>query len=79
VRALVDQQAALRLENARLRESLDESEQAALAERAAMRGLEQRLLAESERRQDAVKRIEDLVRLLERLDPRGAGAAAKRR
>lgn len=78
VRALIDQQASLRLENARLRECLDESEHAVEAGRAALQGLEERLLGESERRQDAVKRIEDLVRLLEKLDPRLGGAAVKR-
>ncbi len=78
VRALIDQQASLQLENARLRESLDESEHAVEAGRAALEGLEERLLGESERRQDAIKRIEDLVRLLEKLDPRLGGAAAKR-
>ena len=41
-----------------------------------MHGFEERLLAETQRRQDAVKRIDDLVGLIEQLDPTLAAATA---
>ena len=58
VRGLVEERAALSRENVSMREELE-----------AMRGLQERLLAESLLRQDALKRIDDLVGLIDQLDP----------
>jgi regulator of replication initiation timing len=58
VRALVEERVRLRSENESIREELE-----------AVRGLQERLLAESQLRQDALKRIDDLVGLIEQLDP----------
>jgi regulator of replication initiation timing len=62
VRELVEQRAALGAENDLLRGDLD---QASIT----TRDLEERLLAETQRRQDAVKRIDDLVGLIQQLEP----------
>jgi len=58
VRGLVEERATLSRENVLMREELE-----------AMRGLQERLLAESLLRQDALKRIDDLVGLIDQLDP----------
>ncbi len=65
VRRLVEYTEKLRVENDGLRGELE-----------AMRGLQERLLAESQLRQDALKRIDDLVGLIEQLDPTLAAPAA---
>ena len=76
VRELISVQKALRAENVRLRTStdearrqLEESRREQQARVAAVRGLEERLLFERQRRMDALKRIDDLVGLIEQLDP----------
>ena len=58
VRALIEERAMLRIQNDSICGELE-----------AMRGLQERLLAESQLRQDALKRIDDLVDLIEQLDP----------
>jgi DNA repair exonuclease SbcCD ATPase subunit len=62
VQALIDRQNALGVENGELRSELEAHEKT-------LNGLEERLLAETQRRQDAVKRIDELVGLIEQLDP----------
>ncbi len=69
IRALIEQQNALRDENDELRGEVE-------ARDVTMHGFEERLLAETQRRQDAVKRIDDLVGLIEQLDPTLAAATA---
>ena len=68
VLALIEQQEALRDESDELRSELT-------ARDTTVHGLEERLLAETQCRQDAVKRIDALVGLIEQIDP-GLGAAA---
>ena len=78
VRALIEQQEALRDETDELRGELSSRD-------ATVHALEERLLAESQRRQDAVKRIDDLVGLIQQIDPgltpaaRPSGAAGNER
>ncbi len=58
VRGLIDEREKLRSENESMRSELEGS-----------RDLQEKLLAESQLRQDALKRIDDLVGLIEQLDP----------
>ena len=67
VRSLVERYQRLRSENAALRQALEESEQRA-------RALEDERLGVNQRRQDAVKRIGDLVSRIDALDARLASA-----
>jgi chromosome segregation ATPase len=69
VRELIALQRTLRAENGRLRASLEESRREQQARLASMRGLEKRLDAERQRRHDALKRVDDLIGLIEQLDP----------
>ena len=69
VRGLAALKDSLQAKNAGLEESHDESR--AQIEETGMtnRELQERLLAETHRRQDALKRIDDLVGLIDQLDP----------
>jgi regulator of replication initiation timing len=58
VRCLIEERAVLLIENESMRGELE-----------AMRALQEKLLAESQLRHDALKRIDDLVGLIEQLDP----------
>ena len=58
VRRLIDEREKLRAENESMRGELERS-----------RDLQEKLLAEAQLRQDALKRIDDLVGLIEQLDP----------
>ena len=69
VRELIAVQRALRVENGRLRASLEESRREQQARAGAVRGLEERLSAERQCRHDALKRIDELISALEQLDP----------
>jgi hypothetical protein len=69
VRVLIEQRAVLNAENDLLRGDLDQAS-------VATRDLEEQLLFETQRRQDAVKRIDDLVGLIQQLEPSLAPAKA---
>ncbi len=72
VRALAAEHALLRGENVELREKLD---------RAAVRirRQDERILAENQRRQDVLKRLDELLGRIEQRSPESAGADAGRR
>jgi chromosome segregation ATPase len=69
IRELVALKASLQTENAVLEKSLEESVDRLDAIGAAHRELQERLLVEGQRRQDALKRIDDLVGRIENFDP----------
>jgi regulator of replication initiation timing len=60
---------ALHVENSGLAESLQESHQKLEEAEQVTRELQERLLVEGQLRQDALKRIDDLVGWIEQLDP----------
>ena len=69
VRELAALKDSLQVRNAALAESLDESRAQIEAAGVTKRDLQERLLAEAQQRQDALKRIDDLVGLIDQLDP----------
>ena len=69
VRDLAALKASLEGKSATLQKSLDESRHQLEEAAAANRDLQERLLVEGQLRQDALKRIDDLVGLIEKLDP----------
>jgi regulator of replication initiation timing len=72
VRALAAEHALLRGENVELRERLD---QAAVR----IRSQDERILAENQRRQDVLKRLDELLGRIEQRSPEPASAHAGRR
>ena len=72
VQVLAAEHAMLRGENAELREKLDQS---ALR----IRGQDERLLAENQRRQDVMKRLDELLGRIEQHSPESANSDARRR
>jgi len=79
VRELIAVQRTLRAENGRLRASLEESRREQQARTAVVRGLEERLGAERQLRHDALKRVDELISMLEQLDPQVAAAPGRGR
>ena len=71
VRALVAEHAALRGENAELREQLDRAN-------GLIRQRDERILAENQRRQDALKRLDELLRQIEQRAPELAASPTRR-
>ena len=69
VRALVALKDSLQAKNEALEESLDEGRAQIEEAGTTNRELQEHLLAEAQRRQDALKRIDDLVGLIDQLDP----------
>ncbi len=69
VRDLVALKDSLQAKNEALEESLDEGRAQIEEARTTNRELLEHLLAEAQRRQDALKRIDDLVGLIDQLDP----------
>ena len=69
VRDLVALKDSLQAKNEALEESLDEGRAQIEEAGTTNRELQEHLLAEAQRRQDALKRIDDLVGLLDPLDP----------
>lgn len=65
IRGLIEERAKLRIENDSMRDELE-----------SMQGVQERLMAESQLRLDALKRIDDLVGLIEQLDPTLSGSPA---
>ena len=69
VRELVALKDSLQAKNEALEESLDEGRAQIEEAGTTNRELQEHLLAEAQRRQDALKRIDDLVGLIDQLDP----------
>ncbi|MFP6608113.1 MAG: hypothetical protein VCC20_11150 [Myxococcota bacterium] len=69
VRDLVALKDSLQAKNEALEESLDEGRAQIEEAGTTNRELQEHLLAEAQRRQDALKRIDDLVGLIDQLDP----------
>ena len=69
VRDLVALKASLQAKNEALEESLDEGRAQIEEAGTTNRELQEHLLAEAQRRQDALKRIDDLVGLIDQIDP----------
>ncbi len=69
VRDLVALKDSLQAKNEALEESLDEGRAQIEEAGTTNRELQEHLLAETQRRQDALKRIDDLVGLIDQLDP----------
>ena len=69
VRDLVALKDSLQAKNEALEESLDEGRAQIEEAGTTNRELQEQLLAEAQRRQDALKRIDDLVGLIDQLDP----------
>ena len=69
VRDLVALKDSLQAKNEALEESLDEGRAQIEKAGTTNRELQEHLLAEAQRRQDALKRIDDLVGLIDQLDP----------
>ncbi len=69
VRGLVALKDSLQVENAALEKSIEEGRRQLGEAETTTRDLQERLLAEGQLRQDALKRIDDLVGLIEKLDP----------
>jgi chromosome segregation ATPase len=72
VRALAAEHALLRGENVELREKLDQAT-------VRIRSQDERILAENQRRQDVLKRLDELLGRIEQRSPEPAGAHAGRR
>lgn len=69
VRELAALRAALQADNAALEKSVEEIRRQWEEAEVTTRDLQERLLVEGQLRQDALKRIDDLVGLIEQLDP----------